>query len=198
MSGVRHAVPTVLLIAGVALEVIAVVGVSVMRNVLDRLHYVSLAGFGALLVGISILCAESFSLIGDKALVTGALLVLAGPVAGPRHRAQSARPGPGGLARGHRGAPRGGGVTALQAVALLLVVAAGTAIVFVSDPLRQTLVLSIFGLTLTLLFFVLQAPDVALSQLVVGSVGMPVIILAALRKIAQHASAREREEEDGE
>jgi uncharacterized MnhB-related membrane protein len=89
-------------------------------------------------------------------------------------------------------------VTALQAVALLLVVAAGTAIVFISDPLRQTLVLSIFGLTLTLLFFVLQAPDVALSQLVVGSVGMPVIILAALRKIAQHASARERHEEDGE
>ncbi|HEY1568080.1 MAG TPA: monovalent cation/H(+) antiporter subunit G [Solirubrobacteraceae bacterium] len=80
MSGVRHAVPTVLLIAGVGLEVIAVLGVSVMRDVLDRLHYVSLAGLGALLVAISILCAESFSLIGDKALLTGALLVLAGPV----------------------------------------------------------------------------------------------------------------------
>jgi energy-converting hydrogenase B subunit D len=129
MSGVRHAVPTVLLIAGVALEVIAVVGVSVMRNVLDRLHYVSL--------------------------------------------------------------------TALQAVALLLVVAAGTAIVFVGDPLRQTLVLSIYGLALTLLFFLVQAPDVALSELVVGAVGMPVIILAALRKIAQHAAEREREEEGG-
>ncbi len=80
MSDVRHALPTVLLIAGVALDVIAVIGVSVMRNVLDRLHYVSLAGFGALLVGVSILCAESFSLIGDKALLTGALLVLTGPV----------------------------------------------------------------------------------------------------------------------
>jgi multisubunit Na+/H+ antiporter MnhG subunit len=80
MSGVRHAVPTVLLVAGVGLELIAVVGVSVMRNVLDRLHYVSLAGFGALLVAISIICAASFSLIGDKALVTGALLVLVGPV----------------------------------------------------------------------------------------------------------------------
>ena len=80
MSGVRHAIPTVLLIAGVALEVIAGLGVSVMRDVLDRLHYVSLAGFGALLVAISILCAESFSLIGDKALVTAGLLVLAGPV----------------------------------------------------------------------------------------------------------------------
>ncbi|HEY1713811.1 MAG TPA: monovalent cation/H(+) antiporter subunit G [Solirubrobacteraceae bacterium] len=80
MSGVRHAVPTVLLVAGVGLEVIAVLGVSVMRDVLDRLHYVSLAAFGALLVAISILCAESFSLIGDKALLTGGLLVLTGPV----------------------------------------------------------------------------------------------------------------------
>jgi energy-converting hydrogenase B subunit D len=89
-------------------------------------------------------------------------------------------------------------VTALQAVALLVVVAAGTAIVFVPDPLRQTLVLSIYGLALTLLFFVFQAPDVALSQLVVGGVGMPVIILAALRKIAQHVAEREGEhEEDG-
>jgi multisubunit Na+/H+ antiporter MnhG subunit len=80
MSGVRHTVPTVLLVAGVVMEVIAVLGVSVMRDVLDRLHYVSLAGFGALLVGISILCAQSFSLIGDKALLTGVLVVTTGPV----------------------------------------------------------------------------------------------------------------------
>ena len=85
-------------------------------------------------------------------------------------------------------------MTALQGMALLVVVVTGTVIVFVADPLRQALVLSIFGLALTLLFFVLQAPDVALSELVVGGVGMPVIILAALRKIAQHAAARERDE----
>jgi len=80
MSGVGHAIPTALLIAGVGLEVLAVLGVTVMRDVLDRLHYVGLAGFGALLVGISILCASSFSLIGDKALLAGGLLVLTGPV----------------------------------------------------------------------------------------------------------------------
>jgi multisubunit Na+/H+ antiporter MnhG subunit len=80
MSGVSHAIPTVLLIIGVTLEMLAVVGVSVMRDVLDRLHYVGLAGFGALLVGISILCASSFSLIGDKALLAGALLVTTGPI----------------------------------------------------------------------------------------------------------------------
>lgn len=88
-------------------------------------------------------------------------------------------------------------MTALQAVALIVVVVAGTAIVFVPDPLRQALVLSMFGLALTLLFFVFQAPDVALSELVVGSVGMPVIILAALRKIAQHDARREEEGEEG-
>ena len=89
-------------------------------------------------------------------------------------------------------------MTALQAVALLVVVVTGTSIVFVGDALRQALVLSLYGLALTLLFFVFQAPDVALSELVVGGVGMPVIILAALRKIAQHAGAREDDEESGE
>ena len=89
-------------------------------------------------------------------------------------------------------------MTALQAVSLLVVVATGTALVFVGDPLGQALVLAIYGLALTLLFFVLQAPDVALSQLVVGGVGMPVIILAALRKIARHDTDPERDEERAE
>ncbi|HEX3689356.1 MAG TPA: DUF4040 domain-containing protein [Solirubrobacteraceae bacterium] len=89
-------------------------------------------------------------------------------------------------------------MTALQTVALLVVVVAGTAIVFVGDPLRQTLVLSLYGLALTLLFFVFQAADVALSELVVGAVGMPVIILTALRKIAHHAADRERDAEEGQ
>jgi multisubunit Na+/H+ antiporter MnhG subunit len=77
---VKHVVATVLLIGGAALEVLAVIGVAVMRDVYDRLHYVGLAGFGALLIGIAILVRESWSLIGDKALATGALLVLLSPV----------------------------------------------------------------------------------------------------------------------
>lgn len=71
---------TVLLIAGVALQVFAVLGMVVMRNVFDRLHYIGLAGYGALLIGISILVRESWSLIGNKALATGAVLVFVGPV----------------------------------------------------------------------------------------------------------------------
>ena len=75
-----HVIATVLLVAGVALDVFAVLGLVVMRNVYDRLHYVGLAGYGALLIGIAILVRESFSLIGDKALATGLVLVLIGPI----------------------------------------------------------------------------------------------------------------------
>jgi multisubunit Na+/H+ antiporter MnhG subunit len=75
-----HLSATVVLIAGVALHMFAVLGMVVMRNAFDRLHYVGLSGYGALLIGISILIRESWSLIGDKALATGAVLVMVGPV----------------------------------------------------------------------------------------------------------------------
>ena len=76
----RHVAATVLLVAGCSLEVLAVLGLVVMRDVYDRLHYVGLAGYGALLVAVGILVRESFSLIGDKALATAAVLVVLGPV----------------------------------------------------------------------------------------------------------------------
>ncbi|MGH2872061.1 MAG: monovalent cation/H(+) antiporter subunit G, partial [Solirubrobacteraceae bacterium] len=57
----------VLLTAGALLELIAVLGLCVMCDTLDRLHCVSLSSWGALLVGIAILVEESFSLLGDKA-----------------------------------------------------------------------------------------------------------------------------------
>ena len=75
-----HVSATVLLIAGLVLELFAVLGLVVMRNAFDRLHYVGLGGYGALLIGIAILVRESFSLIGDKALATGVILVGVGPV----------------------------------------------------------------------------------------------------------------------
>lgn len=75
-----HVIATVLLSLGVLLELFAVLGVLVMRDVYDRLHYVGVAGYGALLIGISVLVRESWSLIGDKALATGAVLVVVGPV----------------------------------------------------------------------------------------------------------------------
>jgi multisubunit Na+/H+ antiporter MnhG subunit len=80
VSPASHVVATVLLVAGVALELISVLGVTVMRDVYDRLHYVGLVGYGALLIGASILVRASFSLLGDKAMATGVILALLGPV----------------------------------------------------------------------------------------------------------------------
>jgi energy-converting hydrogenase B subunit D len=90
-------------------------------------------------------------------------------------------------------------VTALQMGALILVAVTATAVVLTPEALRQALVLGIFGLTLTLLFFTFQAPDVALSEIVVSTVGLPLIILLALRKVREQERSREREEgESGE
>jgi multisubunit Na+/H+ antiporter MnhG subunit len=72
---------TVLLCAGALLELLAVLGVAAMRDVYDRLHYVGLVGYGALLIGASIAVRESFSLIGNKALAVGVLAVVCGSVA---------------------------------------------------------------------------------------------------------------------
>jgi energy-converting hydrogenase B subunit D len=76
-------------------------------------------------------------------------------------------------------------VTVFQGVLLVLVAAGGTAVVLVRDPLRQAIVASIFGLLLALLFFAFQAPDVALSQIVVGSVALPLMIVLTLSKLAR-------------
>lgn len=80
MSEPHQVIVTILLVAGVALQLLSVVGLLVMRDVFDRLHYVGLSSFGVLLIGVSILVREGFSLIGDKALLIGVLLVLLSPV----------------------------------------------------------------------------------------------------------------------
>jgi monovalent cation/proton antiporter MnhG/PhaG subunit len=73
-------IATVLLALGVLIELFAVLGIVVMRDAFDRLHYVGLAGYGAVLIAVAILVRESWSLIADKALATGAVLLLVGPV----------------------------------------------------------------------------------------------------------------------
>lgn len=71
----------------------------------------------------------------------------------------------------------------LVAAALALVVAVATVAALTRDPVRQSVVLSVLGLTLALLFLAVQAPDVALSQLAVGSAVTPLLILLTVRKV---------------
>ena len=83
-------------------------------------------------------------------------------------------------------------MTAVQAVLLVLVAVAGTLVALTRDPLRQAILTATFGLTLALLFFALQAPDVALSQLVVGGVALPAMVLLALSEVR----TRQRKDDD--
>jgi energy-converting hydrogenase B subunit D len=71
----------------------------------------------------------------------------------------------------------------LQLAALLMVGLFGTTVVLVRDPLRMTIVNAVYALTLSILFLVFQAPDVALSMLVVGGIAYPVVLLAAIAKV---------------
>ena len=71
----------------------------------------------------------------------------------------------------------------VQGIALGLTAIVATLVVLARDPKRQIVLYMIYGLVLTLLFVTLQAPDVALSELAVGSVAIPFAVLATLVRI---------------
>lgn len=68
-------------------------------------------------------------------------------------------------------------------ITLTLVAVGGTAVVMTNAPERQAVTLSVFGVLLSVLFLSLQAPDVALSQLAVGTAFVPLMVMLAIRKI---------------
>lgn len=72
---------------------------------------------------------------------------------------------------------------ALQVVVLVLVAAAATAVVLIRVPVRQVVALSAYGLLLALMFLAFQAPDVTLSELTVGAVALPILLLLTLAKV---------------
>ena len=74
---------------------------------------------------------------------------------------------------------------ALQITLLVLVAAGATAVVLIRAGIRQVLMLSIYGVLLAVLFLAFQAPDVTLSELVVGAVVLPVILLLTLAKVGK-------------
>lgn len=84
-------------------------------------------------------------------------------------------------------------MTALQVGALVLVAVGAPVVALVRDPLRQALCFGVFGTALAILFFVFQAPDVALSQIVVSAVGLPVIVIIALSKLREEEGEGEEE-----
>ncbi len=82
----------------------------------------------------------------------------------------------------------------IQITILVFVALAGTAVVLTREPTSQVVGLSFYGLLLALMFFVFQAPDVALSQIVIGAVALPLMFILTLTKVRRNQEEREREE----
>lgn len=86
---------------------------------------------------------------------------------------------------------------------LLLIAATGAAVVWTRDVTNQVLALGFYGLLLALMFFVFQAPDVALSQITVGAVALPLMVMLAIARMkfrdrARSTTAASRKPEDGQ
>jgi uncharacterized MnhB-related membrane protein len=62
------------------------------------------------------------------------------------------------------------------------VLAGAVVVVFTDDPQRQAVTLSVYGVLMTVLFVLLSAPDVALSQVVVGTAIVPLMVMLTIRK----------------
>ena len=80
-------------------------------------------------------------------------------------------------------------IAPLQWLLFFLVALAGPAVVLTREPVAQAVTVGFYGLTMALLFFVFQAPDVALSQIVVGAVALPLMILLAVAKVKRKEAA---------
>ena len=87
-------------------------------------------------------------------------------------------------------------MSVLQIFALAAIAFGAPAVVLTREPLRQAIVVGIYGLALALLFLIWNAPDVSLSQIVISAVGLPAMIVLAVAKIREHEREREAEEDE--
>lgn len=77
----RGAAQAVLLWTGVGTELLCCIGVLAMRNVFDRLHYVSASTtVGPALIAAAVVVKHALDATGIKALMVLAFLVVTGPV----------------------------------------------------------------------------------------------------------------------
>jgi uncharacterized MnhB-related membrane protein len=82
----------------------------------------------------------------------------------------------------------------LVGVLLVATGATATAVALTRDPTRQALVLSAYGLVLGVLMVALQAPDVALAQVAVGTAIVPLLVVLTVAEVDREL---ERHDDDG-
>ena len=86
-------------------------------------------------------------------------------------------------------------MSVLIGVLLVLVAAMGTGVVLSRDPRHQVLAIGANGFVLALLFLVLQAPDVAYAEIVVGAAITPLLFLVTLASMRIKHNIADKEEE---
>jgi energy-converting hydrogenase B subunit D len=88
----------------------------------------------------------------------------------------------------------------LDVVCLAWVLAGAVLVVRLRNLVGAVLALSLTGTSMTLLFVVLGAPDVANAEVVVGSIALPVLYLVAIgkcRTVVQPEGQAEGDDSDG-
>ena len=83
----------------------------------------------------------------------------------------------------------------LVGVLLVATAVTGTAVALTRDPTKQALVLSAYGLVLGLLMVALQAPDVALAQIGIGTAVVPLLVVLTVAKVDRELASQD--DEDG-
>jgi len=79
-----------------------------------------------------------------------------------------------------------------QYVIYALLAIFATVTVLTRDPALQIFPYALYGMLLAISFFILQAPDVTLSELTVGTALIPFLVLVTLAKIrAREAKLKE-------
>lgn len=76
----RQVVTDVFLWLGILLSMISCVGLLVARTALNRLHFVGPITLGGVCVTVAIVVQNSFSLVGDEAILVAVLLMVCSPV----------------------------------------------------------------------------------------------------------------------
>jgi energy-converting hydrogenase B subunit D len=66
---------------------------------------------------------------------------------------------------------------------MLFVAVGAVGVVLARDLVRQAALFSLYGFALVVLFLVFQAPDVALSALVVSGIAYPLVLVGAIARV---------------
>jgi uncharacterized MnhB-related membrane protein len=85
-------------------------------------------------------------------------------------------------------------VNPYQYVIYALIAIFASVTVLTRDPALQIFPYAFYGMLLAILFFILQAPDVTLSELTVGTALIPFLVLITLSKMrAREAQRKDKE-----